>query len=298
MQDIRYASALAPEAAHLRARRRGHADARHRRQHRDFQPALSVPAAAAAVSRRRAARVHLEHLPADGLPQASVSIPDYIDRKTQASAIEDATLVHDARPEPGIRGRARPGARPGGHAVVLHHAAAPAVPGSRFAEEKRKPGADKFAILTYSLWNSRFAPTGRSSAEIRLGGEAYQVVGVLPADFELPSRDIAVLVPFAFTPQQMSGSGPRQRVQPDDRAAAAGRDDRAGQRADEDDRRSRNSSGLPQRPGVRAHERLRRLRRADPRSARRRPAARRSTSAGLRPAGAAHRLRERRQPAA
>src|SRR5919112_3308009 len=30
--------------------------------------------------------------PLMGLPQASVSIPDYIDRKTQATAIEDATL--------------------------------------------------------------------------------------------------------------------------------------------------------------------------------------------------------------
>ena len=30
--------------------------------------------------------------PLMGLPQASVSIPDYIDRRTQAAAIEDATL--------------------------------------------------------------------------------------------------------------------------------------------------------------------------------------------------------------
>src|SRR5215213_5924442 len=30
--------------------------------------------------------------PLMGLPEASVSIPDYIDRKTQAAAIEDATL--------------------------------------------------------------------------------------------------------------------------------------------------------------------------------------------------------------
>src|SRR4030095_9840278 len=30
--------------------------------------------------------------PLMGLPQASVSIPDYLDRKTQADAIEDATL--------------------------------------------------------------------------------------------------------------------------------------------------------------------------------------------------------------
>jgi putative ABC transport system permease protein len=33
------------------------------------------------------------------------------------------------------------------------------------------------------------------------------VVGVLPADFRLPSREVAVLLPFAFTAQQMSDQG-------------------------------------------------------------------------------------------
>ncbi len=37
-----------------------------------------------------------------------------------------------------------------------------------------------------------------------MNGEAYRVVGVLPVDFELPSRDVAVLMPFAFTPEQTS----------------------------------------------------------------------------------------------
>src|ERR687891_1083234 len=32
--------------------------------------------------------------PLMGLPQASVSIPDYIDRRTQAPALEDATLFN------------------------------------------------------------------------------------------------------------------------------------------------------------------------------------------------------------
>ena len=35
--------------------------------------------------------------PLMGLPQASVSIPDYIDRKTQAPAIEDRTLFMNRR---------------------------------------------------------------------------------------------------------------------------------------------------------------------------------------------------------
>ena len=44
-------------------------------------------------------------------------------------------------------------------------------------------------------------------------------------------------MPFAFTPQQMSDSRTRERVQPDDRAAAPGRDDRGNQRSDANDRR-------------------------------------------------------------
>jgi predicted permease len=146
--------------------------------------------------------------PLMGLPQASVSIPDYIDRKTQASAIEDATLFTmrglslAAEGEPvQVRGLA---VTPSFFSTLRRQ---PFL-GRAFAEGEAQPGADKFAILTYNIWNSRFAGdraiVGRS---IRLGGEAYQVVGVLPSDFELPSRDISVLVPFSFTPQQMSDQG-------------------------------------------------------------------------------------------
>ena len=146
--------------------------------------------------------------PLMGLPQASVSIPDYIDRKTQASAIEDATLFTmrglslAAEGEPvQVRGLA---VTPSFFSTLRRQ---PFL-GRGFAEGEAQPGADKFAILTYNIWNSRFAAdraiVGRS---IRLGGEAYQVVGVLPSDFELPSRDISVLVPFSFTPQQMSDQG-------------------------------------------------------------------------------------------
>jgi len=57
------------------------------------------------------------------------------------------------------------------------------------------------------LWNSRFgADRTIVGRDIRVNGEAYRVVGVLPDDFEIPSRDIAMLLPFAFTPQQMSDS--------------------------------------------------------------------------------------------
>ena len=146
--------------------------------------------------------------PLMGLPQASVSIPDYIDRKTQAEAIEDATLFTGAPLALAAGGQAE---QLRGLAVTPSFFTTfqrqPFL-GRGFTEEEAKPGADNYAVLTYALWNSRFAAdrtiVGR---DIRLNGEAYRVVGVLPDDFELPSRDISVLVPFAFTPQQMSDQG-------------------------------------------------------------------------------------------
>ena len=139
------------------------------------------------------------------LDQASVSIPDYFDRKTQAPAIEDATL---------FTGRTA-NLNEGGNPEQLRALAVtpsffstlerqPFL-GRGFTEEEAKPDADKFVILTYGLWTSHYAAdraiVGR---DIRVNGVAHRVVGVLPPDFELPGRDIALLMPFAFTPAQMS----------------------------------------------------------------------------------------------
>jgi predicted permease len=143
--------------------------------------------------------------PKMGLPKASVSIPDYLDRKTQAPAVEDAalftmrslSLAADGEP---VQLRAL-AVTPSFFSTLRRE---PFL-GRGFTEGEAQPNADKFAILTYSLWNSRFAGdrniVGRT---VRLGGEAHQVVGVLPANFELGARDVAILVPFSFTPQQMS----------------------------------------------------------------------------------------------
>jgi putative ABC transport system permease protein len=146
--------------------------------------------------------------PLMGLQQASVSIPDYIDRRTQADAVEDAAL---------FTGRALNLAEEGQAEQIRALAVTPSffstlgrqpALGRGFTEDEAKPGADKQVILTYGLWRSRFggdrAVVGRS---IRMSGEQYQVVGVLSEDFELPGRNIAALVPFAFTPQQMSDAG-------------------------------------------------------------------------------------------
>jgi len=139
--------------------------------------------------------------PLMGLPQAGVSIPDYLDRKSQASAIEDATLftirplnlTTQGQPEQ-VRGLA---VTPSffttlGRQPFIGHA---------FSEDEAKQGADKFAVLTYGMWTTHFgADHSIVGRDIRLNGEPYRVTGVLPADVELPAVGVSMLVPFAFTP--------------------------------------------------------------------------------------------------
>jgi len=142
------------------------------------------------------------------LDQASVSIPDYVDRKTQAPAIEDAALFTNRTAN----------LNEGGNPEQLRSLAVtpsffstlqrqPFL-GRGFTEDETKPDADKFVILTYGLWTSRYGSdpsiVGR---DIRVNGVAHKVVGVLPADFDLPGRDIALLTPFAFTAAQLSDNG-------------------------------------------------------------------------------------------
>jgi predicted permease len=146
--------------------------------------------------------------PLMGLPQASVSIPDYLDRKQQATAIEDAALF--TRFNVSLSAEGNPEQVRALVVTPSFFSTLQRQPmlGRGFTEDEAKPDADRFVVLGYGLWTSRFAGdraiVGR---EIRLNGAAHQVVGVLPADFELPARDVQLLLPFAFTPQQMSDEG-------------------------------------------------------------------------------------------
>jgi predicted permease len=142
------------------------------------------------------------------LDKASVSIPDYIDRKTQAPAIEDATLF-TARTANLNEG--------GNPEQLMSLAVTPSFfstvgvrpfIGRPFSEEEARPDADRFVVLTYALWRSHYgSDPGIVGRDIRVNADAYRVVGVLPAEFEIPGRNIALLVPFAFTPAQMSDQG-------------------------------------------------------------------------------------------
>ncbi len=76
--------------------------------------------------------------------------------------------------------------------------------GRAFLPEEDQPGAGHEVILSRGLWETRFAGDphilGRN---IQIGGEAYTVVGVMPAKFQLPiSGEANIWVPLALSSQE------------------------------------------------------------------------------------------------
>jgi putative ABC transport system permease protein len=137
--------------------------------------------------------------------KTDVSIPDFRDRLTQAPAIEDATLFTSRSATLATSGRPGP---------VVALVVTPSffstlgrgpMLGRAFTADEATPGADRRAILTNALWRSRFgADPSVVGRTIQVNGDSHVVVGVLPADFELPVREVSILLPFAFTPVQVS----------------------------------------------------------------------------------------------
>lgn len=77
--------------------------------------------------------------------------------------------------------------------------------GRVFTAEEDQPGRDKVVVLSHRLWQRRFGgDRGIVGRDIRMNGEPYTVVGVMPSSFELQADREELWVPIAFTPRQRS----------------------------------------------------------------------------------------------
>jgi predicted permease len=71
--------------------------------------------------------------------------------------------------------------------------------GRTFATDEDRPGRHRVAVLSYALWQSRFSGSPAAVGRIvTLEDAPYQIVGVMPADFELLGRDAELWMPLPF----------------------------------------------------------------------------------------------------
>jgi putative ABC transport system permease protein len=80
--------------------------------------------------------------------------------------------------------------------------------GRDFRPDDSIPGAAGVAILTHSLWLRRFGGNpGIVGQEVRLNGERYTVIGVMPRGFLYPDRKTELWVPWRFTKEELANHG-------------------------------------------------------------------------------------------
>ncbi len=143
--------------------------------------------------------------PLMGLQRAGVSVPDYLDRRAGVTSLAESAIYSNQS-----FNLADTGTPEQVNALMASPSLFPMLQvqpfiGRAFNEADAKPGAAKTVVLSYSLWQAHFAGSpsviGR---DIRLNGEPYTVIGVMPAGFYFPSLRAQLWVPFVFTDKQKS----------------------------------------------------------------------------------------------
>jgi putative ABC transport system permease protein len=130
---------------------------------------------------------------------------DFLDWKEQAPVFQDlnawtggaVNLATPDRPEQVDAARVTPG--------FYTMLGIPFVHGRDFRKEEGRPGEDQVIVLRYRIWEQRFgSDPGIVGRQIRVDGKPRTVVGVLaplPSEYREPP---SVILPLAFTPEQIN----------------------------------------------------------------------------------------------
>ena len=133
------------------------------------------------------------------------SVPDYYDRLRDMDALEEQaayTLGSQSIDQAGTPVRVLVNRVTPTFFRLLR--VAPAL-GRTFTEQDGEVGTDRSVVLSYGLWQSQFG--GDQAAigqDLRVDGQPYTVVGVMPSGFLFLNPDVLLWRPLAFTAEQKS----------------------------------------------------------------------------------------------
>jgi predicted permease len=135
----------------------------------------------------------------------AAAAPDYLDRLRDVTALGDQALIsfnNQSIDENGVPTRVRvANVTPSFFAV----AGVPPAAGRGFTADEGEAGNETRVVLGYGLWQAEFG--GRADVigkDIRLDGQPYTVVGVMPRGFQLVEKDVMLWKPLVLTDQQKS----------------------------------------------------------------------------------------------
>ena len=143
-----------------------------------------------------------------GFPRNTPAPANYVDWKTQNQSFADMAASHETSFN--LTGDGEP-ERVSAYAVNYNFFPLFGVQpllGRNFSAEEDRPGANKVALLSYSLWQSRYGGDRQIlNRDIQLNGEKHTVIGVMPASFQFFESDVRLWVPIALDQEDLANRG-------------------------------------------------------------------------------------------
>ena len=143
-----------------------------------------------------------------GFPRNTPAPANYVDWKNQTHSFEDIAATHELTFN--LTGDGTP-ERVAAYGVTANFfplfGVSPGL-GRTFTPEDDRPGANKVAVLSHELWQTRYGSDSQIvNRDIQLDGEKYTVAGVMPAGFQFFESDVRLWVPLALTQEQLASRG-------------------------------------------------------------------------------------------
>jgi predicted permease len=144
--------------------------------------------------------------PMRGLVDAMTTVPDYLDRRS-APALADSALYYDFSFD-----LADPDAPQRVAGVIATPSlfttlGVSAQLGRTFDPQETQAGQERVVLLSHALWTRQYAADpDLVGQDIQVSGFDYRVIGVMPASFVFPRREVQLWVPAVFSEKRMSDS--------------------------------------------------------------------------------------------
>jgi predicted permease len=137
--------------------------------------------------------------------RGSTGVPDYYDRLRETDVFQEQALFNtrgvtvggDGTPQRVISMLATPS--------LLRLLQVQPLRGRLFTEADGEIGANRKVVLTHAAWQARFG--GQDDAigrDLRINGEPYSIVGVLPSGFSFLDPEVEIWLPLAFSAREKS----------------------------------------------------------------------------------------------
>ena len=148
-----------------------------------------------------------ESVPSQGVERNETAIANYLDWRAQNQSFENVALYTWWNAN--LAGVDSP-ERVQGYLVTTNFLDTLSVPpalGRTFIPEEAQPGKDQVIILSYGLWQRRFAGDSEViNKTVMVNGLPRAIIGVMPEDYHFP-KGADVLAPFVLTPERAGSRG-------------------------------------------------------------------------------------------